>query len=147
MWFLNLAYTYAQHCKAETLSDAQMEWQAPFGRMTDVFRADQDNGYVKADRMWGLPAFPSIRFHKDDVARLPLQNPTDSWNCGFGLIAAIAIILRDIVGTDADANAKYFDLFHDPDIEEYDSDPNFGEFVIKMKADCFQPLPKPPQSV
>ena len=147
MWFLNLAYSYFQHCHTEKPPDARMDWQAPFGQITKAFVADYDTEYLKTNIMWGLPAFPSIRFDKDDIANLPTQGSDDGWNCGFGLVAAIAIIMRDIIGCDAAADAKYFDLFHTPDIEPHDGDPNDGECIIKMKAGCFQPLPTPPKLV
>ena len=51
-----------------------------------------------ASRLMGTIAFPSFRLYEDDLPKLPLQ--TDSYNCGFGVITAIATIMRDAVAVE-----------------------------------------------
>ncbi|KAI2497454.1 hypothetical protein MHU86_17058 [Fragilaria crotonensis] len=58
-----------------------MKWLSPFGR---TFWANEGHQYI-----------PCIGVLDNDV--LPLQE--DGHSCGIGIIAAIAIILRDIIGT------------------------------------------------
>ncbi|KAI2501433.1 hypothetical protein MHU86_13023 [Fragilaria crotonensis] len=56
--------------------------------------------------MKGTNTFPALRVLDNDV--LPLQE--DGHSCGIGIIAAIAIILRDIIGTQ-DGVAAYNEMF------------------------------------
>jgi hypothetical protein len=60
-----------------------MKWYSPFGR--SFF-----------GEMRGTEKFPALRVFDNGV--LPLQH--DGYSCGIDLIAAIAIILRDVIGTD-----------------------------------------------
>ncbi|KAI2503366.1 hypothetical protein MHU86_11086 [Fragilaria crotonensis] len=72
-----------------------MKWLSPFGRT--FFR-----------EMKGTNTFPALRVLDNDV--LPLQE--DGHNCGIGVIAAIAIILRDIIGTyDISVAGAYNQMF------------------------------------
>jgi hypothetical protein len=59
-----------------------MKWLSPFGR---TFFWE----------MKGINTFPALRVLENDV--LPLQE--DGHSCGIGILAATAIILRDIIGT------------------------------------------------
>jgi hypothetical protein len=98
IWFLNLAFSYQEEQKTTSASDAstahnKMKWHSPFGR---TFFGD----------MKGTEKFPALRVLDDGV--LPRQD--DDHSCGIGLIAAIAIILRDIIGTDNGAT-RYNEMF------------------------------------
>ena len=84
-WFLNLCYSYDVHEKNVMKSKTRkFEWLTPFG--------DQKEGL-----MLGTEDFPSLRLLQE-LEVLPLQN--DDYNCGIGICAAIAIILRDVVYVD-----------------------------------------------
>jgi hypothetical protein len=97
IWFLNLAFSYQkdQNPIAGNVSmPNQMKWHSPFGR---TFFGD----------MKGTKKFPALRLL--DIGVLPLQD--DAHSCGIGLIAAIGIILRVIIGTDNDSATRYNDMF------------------------------------
>ncbi len=85
VWFLNLAFSYQEQGKTSAKDSStpnKMKWLSPFGR---TFFGE----------MKGTNTLPALRVLDNDV--LPLQE--DGHSCGIGLIAATAIILRDIVGT------------------------------------------------
>jgi hypothetical protein len=89
IWFLNLAFSYQEQqrrkdCNPSSTTFAEkMEWLIPYGK-------------AYFGEMKGSKTFPALRVLENGV--LPLQN--DDHSCGIGLIAAIAIILRDIIGKD-----------------------------------------------
>ena len=83
-WFLNLAYSYQDQQRTLDMApstESDMKWLTPFGQ--------NFNGCIR-----GTKKFPSLRVLDKDV--LPLQK--DGHSCGIGEGAAVAIILRDIVG-------------------------------------------------
>ena len=87
IWFLNLAFSYAEQLKridssgGDTAETTTLKWFTPFG-----------NQYLGV--MVGTEKFPAFKVLKDCV--LPKQ--TDEYNCGIGHVAAISIILRDVLG-------------------------------------------------
>lgn len=99
IWFLNLAFSYQEEQKrnkSKSETPTQMKWNSPFGR---TFFGE----------MKGTKKFPALRVLDKGV--LPLQD--DGHSCGVGLIAAIGIILRDIIGTDNGAT-RFKEIFrHD----------------------------------
>ena len=71
-----------------------MEWLYPFGQQTQ--------GYHK-----GTKIFPHVQFDKTDL--LPLQE--DGYNCGIGVVAAVGIILRDIIGRTSESEHHFCNIF------------------------------------
>ena len=124
LWFLNLAFSYAKHIKEDSQHDNGMTWVAPFGKgsivETDV-EMDRETRMRRSNTLLGTTAFPSICvLHGEDVPNLPKQVEADklkkiegdSWNCelefwGFGPVAAIAIIMSDIIGKDEMTRSQY----------------------------------------
>lgn len=88
LWFLNQAYSYEKH--EASGRDGVMPWHQPFGSAID--------GYLL-----GSQRFPSLRF-PFGTNFLPRQN--DAYNCGIGVAATIAIILRDVVVKDLVSNTE-----------------------------------------
>ena len=71
-----------------------MEWLYPFGNHL--------RGYHK-----GTKVFPHLQFDKTDS--LPLQQ--DGYNCGVGVVAAVGIILRDIIGSTLESENRFYNIF------------------------------------
>ena len=136
LWFLNLVYSYANHCKAETPPGAPMEWLAPFGR--DRYNEEYELGDIK--KLWGTPCFPSIRIHKKDVPNLPKQGHEDGWNCGFGLVATIAIIMRDIVGSSDKNRLSFLNTFQAAQADLDCCPTNGTECAMFLRAGLIKPL-------
>ena len=44
----------------------------------------------------------------DDV--LPKQTPEDDYNCGIGVVAAVGIVLCDVIGVNQDDNFKFITI-------------------------------------
>jgi hypothetical protein len=42
---------------------------------------------------------------------LPKQTPQDDYNCGIGIVAAVGIMLRDVIGINLDDNFKFATIF------------------------------------
>ena len=87
---MNLAFSHQEHLKKQLNSNAvaiddEFEWR-------EVFLSNHDT------RLLGHQSFPALLL--DPSERLPLQETGDCWNCGFGVLAATACILRDVVGYD-----------------------------------------------
>ena len=93
-WFLNLASSYRKYQETEPPPPNGMQWHAPFGK---------DNGLL-----YGTESFPTLRIMNSKGDRLPIQK--DAHNCGIGIVAAVALILRDIVGV-LNGESKFHLLF------------------------------------
>ena len=79
--------------------------------------------------------------------KLPQQLPTDGWNCGFGVIAAIAIISRDVIGCTHSARSQY-DMYFQASALDKDSCPGYPWECKVDLPNCFlQPLPLPERFV
>ncbi|KAI2496798.1 hypothetical protein MHU86_17732 [Fragilaria crotonensis] len=79
IWFLNFLYSIKQHHQLATLGSDGMLW-------FDPFKSGSKHSLKGTER------FPSVRVVEG--FSLPQQN--DLYNCGFGLIAAIAIIMQNV---------------------------------------------------
>ena len=96
LWFLNLCVSYDAHEKKHSdPSKGKMEWHSPFGDALD-------------GNMLGTHAFPALHL-PFDIEILPIQSKVDNYNCGFGFIATMAMILRDLVLDDS--RSAFDDLF------------------------------------
>ena len=96
IWFLNLAFSYQEHQK--TGGEGVQPWLNPFG-----------NKFFGVMR--GTKQFPALRV-LEGCKVLPRQ--LDSHSCGVGLIAGIAIILRDFIVLDDvndDGISRYIEIF------------------------------------
>ena len=116
-----------------------MEWLAPFGK--DFLNPDFAPGDSK--KLWGTPSFPSIRLSEDDVPKLPKQGSDDGWNCGFGLVATIAIVMRDIIGSNDESRNLYCNEFQMATFETEGCSLDKTECVFYLPKGFFQPLPSP----
>ena len=92
LWFLNLAFCHA-HCRVVNRENVkQMNWETPFG--------------IKLQgNLVGTKASPALRLHATDV--LPSQSEDDDYNCGIGVVAAVGIILRDVIGVNLEDDLKF----------------------------------------
>jgi hypothetical protein len=95
LWFLNLAYCHANCRVVNRERVVQMNWDTPFGKKLQ-------------GSLLGTKAFPSIRLNLEDV--LPQQTQEDDYNCGIGVVAAIGIMLRNVIGVNQDYNFKFFTI-------------------------------------
>ena len=82
IWFLNCAVSYRQHhvTTAESTSGATasvMKWLSPYGNADMILK--------------GTKEFPRLQLN--DKLLLPKQ--IDGYNCGIGIVAAMAVLLRD----------------------------------------------------
>ncbi len=75
----------------------QMNWDMPFGTK------------LQGNLLVGTKAFPLLQLSLEDV--LPKQTPEDDYNCGIGAVAAIGIILCDVIGINQDNNFKFATIF------------------------------------
>jgi hypothetical protein len=65
----------------------KLEWLSPFGDALD-------------GNMLGTPSFPALHLPLDSTI-LPKQSNNDTYNCAFGVIATLAMVLRDLIVDDA----------------------------------------------
>ncbi|KAI2490595.1 hypothetical protein MHU86_23969 [Fragilaria crotonensis] len=88
LWFLNLCSSYDAHEKKHSdPSEGKLEWLSPFGEALD-------------GNMLGTPTFPALHLPlNSDI--LPKQSNDDTYNCAFGVIATLAMVLRDLIVDDA----------------------------------------------
>jgi hypothetical protein len=95
VWFLNLAYSYRKLKEQPENHPDGLKWYHPFGNPT------------QPSSLWkGQEALPALKFTRPDT--LPQQ--TDGWNCAFGVVATIGIILRDVVGNYGNEE-RYLNMF------------------------------------
>jgi hypothetical protein len=85
IWFLNLCFSNDVHEESEPAPNAAMEWLSPFGKS---FQGD----------ILGTKDFPALRLPERNL--LPKQE--DGYNCGMGIVASIAIILRNVCNEKVD---------------------------------------------
>ena len=96
IWFLNLLYSaHKQQQQSVLTCNAGLQWLFPFGPS----KPNTQN--------YGTQKFPQLILKNEKF--LPKQ--TDTWNCGLGTVAAIAIILRDVVGGTRVAFDKFKNCF------------------------------------
>jgi hypothetical protein len=97
-WFLNLAYSVERHNQLHGTKAGEIALQTlePFGKGEDD---------VRDKYLHGTECFPLVMF--EDTSRLPKQY--DNYNCGVAVLAATAIILRDLVtGKDEESYDQIF---------------------------------------
>jgi hypothetical protein len=104
-----------------------MNWDTPFGTKLQ-------------GSLVGTKAFPSLRLNVEDV--LPKQTPEDDYNCGIGVVAAIGIMLHDVIGINQDNNFKFVTIFSTKtlNISFYNKT---QEYICSFSEDTFQTLPPP----
>ena len=145
---MNLAFSYAKLIKEDGPHDNGMTWVAPFGKgsIVEIDVGMDRRTRMRKSKLLGTIAFPSIRFHNKDVPNLPKQVEADklkriegdSWNCGFGLVAAIAIIMRDIIGKDETVRSQYCTMFQTAPTSITKTN---DEVVFQSPAHSIEPLP------
>jgi hypothetical protein len=80
LFLLNLAYSFAEHCKLPLFADVPM-------KMHDVYHS------CSGEYLRGSQYFPAMRLS----ARPWFPKQLDTCNCGVGIIAAVATILRNVI--------------------------------------------------
>jgi hypothetical protein len=104
-----------QHSKPNEV--AQSFWTHFFGDMKDTKK------------------LPALRFLLDNGV-LPLQD--DAHSCGIGLIAAIGIMLRVIIGTDNDGGTGYNEMFRRDHMEiNFSTDTEVDEDICCFPSGAF----------
>ena len=73
-----------------------MNWEMPFGTKLP-------------GSLLGTKAFPLLQLNVEDV--FSQQTPEDDYNCGIGVVAAIGIMLYDVIGVNQDNNLKFVTIF------------------------------------
>jgi hypothetical protein len=94
LFLLNLAYSFAEHCKLPSFADVPM-------KMHDVYHS------CSGEYLRGSQYFPAMRL--SGRPWLPMQ--LDTYNCGMGIIAAVATILRDVIGRNNQHHERYCNSF------------------------------------
>jgi hypothetical protein len=127
LWFLNLAFCHANCRVVNRERVVQMDWETSFGTKVE-------------GSLLGTKAFPSLRLTVVDV--LPKQTSEDEYNCGIGAVAAIGIMLRDVIGINQDDNIKFATIFSQKALI-VSFCKTTGEYVCSFPEDTFQRLPPP----
>jgi hypothetical protein len=127
LWFLNMAFCHANCRVVNRERVVQMNWDTPFGTKLQ-------------GSLLGTKAYPLLQFKVEDV--LPKQTPEDDYNCGIGAVAAIGIILRDVIGINQDNNFKFATIFSKKALIASICKTT-GEYVCSFPEDTFQRLPPP----
>ena len=94
LFLLNLAYSFSQHCKLPSFENVPM-------KMLDVFHSCSPH-YLRGSRY-----FPAMRL----AGQRWLPKQIDTYNCAFGVLAAVATILRDVVGKNNEHDERYCKTF------------------------------------
>ena len=125
IWFLNLCYSFDEMSKQTDLSTNGMMWLEPFG-------------CSRNPQLRGSSNFPSMRLVQGD--ELPHQH--DVYNCGFGVIATIGIILRDVVGIENSETRELYRVhFYASVMVSYECE-SLHESFIYLPERLLKPLPK-----
>ncbi len=127
LWFLNLAYCHANWRVVNSEHVVQMNWNTPFGTKLQ-------------GSLLGTKAFPLLRLNVKDI--LPQQTPEDDYNCGIGIVAAVEIILRDLIGVNQDDDFKFVTIFSKKTLI-VSFCKKTKECVWSFPEDTFQILPSP----
>ena len=126
-WFLNLAYSVERHdhLHGTKAGERGLQILEPFGKGGDD---------VRDKYLHGTECFPSVMF--EDTSRLPKQY--DNYNCGVAVLAATAIILRDLVtGKDDEAYGQIFNTGKVPLCYNMDK----TECYVNLAAEALTLLP------
>jgi hypothetical protein len=127
LWFLNLAFCHANCRVVNWERVVQMNWDTPFGTKLQ-------------GSLLGTKAFPSLQLSVEDG--LPKQKSEDDYNCGIGVVAAIGIMLHDVIGTNQDDNLKFVTIFSKKMLNVFLCRKT-EEYVCSFPEDSFQTLPTP----
>jgi len=97
-WFLNLLFSH-DRMVTENPEATDLTFYQHFGKISDG---------AGEKYLHGTEYFPSLRFY--DANRLPQQR--DGHNCGVAILAATAILLRDLIGVADSGQQAFAKLFH-----------------------------------
>ena len=121
---MNLCVSYyAHHKKNSDPSEGKLEWLSPFGDALD-------------GNVLGTNAFPALHL-PFNIEILPKQCKEDDYNCDFGIITTMAMILRDLVLDDSRSTSD--DLFSSTALEPKTCATN-GEVFCDMHHIDFRTL-------
>ena len=124
LWFLNLCISYDAHEKKHSdPSKGKLEWLSPFANAFDRY-------------MLGTNAFPALHL-PFDIELLPKQSEGDNYNCGFGVIATMTMILHDLVLDDS--HSTFDDLFSSTALQPKTCATK-GEVFCDMPHIAFRPM-------
>jgi hypothetical protein len=104
-----------------------MNWEMPFGTKLP-------------GSLLGTKAFPLLQLNVEDV--FSQQTPEDDYNCGIGVVAAIGIMLYDVIGVNQDNNLKFVTIFSKKTLIVSFCKKTV-EYVCSFPEDTFQRLPPP----
>jgi hypothetical protein len=105
----------------------QMNWDTPFGTKLQ-------------GSMLGTKTFPLLGLKMEDA--LPKQTPQDDYNCRIGIVAAVVIMLRDVIAINVDDNFKFAIIFSKKTLI-VSFNKKTKEYVCLFPEDTFQMLPPP----
>ena len=77
---------------------------------------------------------------------MPKQTPEDDYNCGIGAVAAIGLMLRDVIGINQDDDFKFATIFSKKTLIVSICNTT-GEYVCSFPEDTIQMLPPPPHEM
>lgn len=125
LWFLNLAYSHTFHRIVHPSGVHSMNWETPYG-------------YILDGNLVGSSEFPSLRLQEED--KMPKQSDEDDYNCGIGVVATIAIVLRDCIGRDPEDDLKFIRNFSTRTLEVSFCETS-KEHICSFPPGSFKPLP------
>ena len=94
LFLLNLAYSFSEHCKLPSFEDVPM-------KMHHVYQSYSEKW------LRGSQYFPAMRLN----GRRWLPKQIDGHNCGIGVLAAVATILRDVIGKNNEHHERFCESF------------------------------------
>jgi hypothetical protein len=132
IWFLNLVFSYQEQQKENDVdgltSCMRFPFKSPFG--TQHF-----------DPIKGTSGFPTLRVM--EVGVLPTQCGVGH-SCGIGIIAAMGIVFRDIIGNDPNGKEHYNEMFCHDRMEvkiSTDVEQDGEEHMCSFPTTAFRKLP------
>ena len=137
IWFLNLAYSNNQHRKNIDMMAADGKGNSPSFTFVKPFGKN-----ISLGNMLGTKSFPALRLlSKGNV--LPLQK--DEHSCGIGMVACIAIILRELLGYSSPEEITNYNEVFSPDSmlmsEETGPEGVGTEVICYIPEETLKPLP------
>jgi hypothetical protein len=121
---LNFCYSYELHEQTKQHSIESMKWYAPYGSFSEK-------------RLLGAQNFPALRL----CNRSHLPHQKDSFNCGVGACAGIAIVLQNFLQNEN--KMSWFDLRSRQGKHSmvFLKDKTTHEFYMSFPEDFFKPVP------
>ena len=139
LWFLNLYYSNTIYEESRHDPNAAMKWCSPFGKaFTGYMLGTRRFPALRLPVLEALPPKQGVDLPPEGRFLLPKQ--VDGCNCGTGIIAAIAIMLRNICNEKKN-QMSFNDQFGDPAKLELQEDEKTKETFIVFDARFFEPLP------